>query len=138
MGDMLMMIEFNEPTWKLGVNDALQSVAWAIRSTISIMSRYTPGQLIFSKDMIMEKIKTKRLAAAEVANQRKNKFKLKHTYRIGDKVLLTLSDEVMSKLDAPTDGPYQIVKAFHNGTIRINRGAFNEVLHIRNMKPFHE
>ena len=85
-----------------------------------------------------ENIKAKKLAAAEVANVRENKSRLKHTYKIGDKVLLILSDEVMSKLDDPTEGPYQIMKVFHNGTIRINRGAFNEVLHIRNVKPFHE
>ena len=67
MGDMLRTMEFNGPTWKLEVNDALQSVAWAIRSTINTMSGYTPGQLIFSKDMIMrvkivadwKKVKTK-------------------------------------------------------------------------------
>ena len=33
---------------------ALQSVAWAFRSTLSTMSGYSPGQLVFSRDMIMQ------------------------------------------------------------------------------------
>ena len=86
----------------------------------------------------MGKNQGKKLTAAETANKRENKSRLDHIYNNGDKVLLILSDEVKSKLDEPTEGPYTIVKVFQNGTVRINRGTFNEVLHIRNMKPFHE
>ena len=40
--------------WSQELDVALQLVAWAIRSTVSMMSGYTPGQLVFSRDMTMQ------------------------------------------------------------------------------------
>ena len=58
VGDMLRTMTFAGDNWEEEVEAALHSVAWAIRSTISTMSGYTPGQLVFSKDMIMQSVVT--------------------------------------------------------------------------------
>ena len=52
-GDMLRTSEFDGNNWKYELNRTLQAVAWAIRSTVSTVTDYTPGQLVFSRDMIM-------------------------------------------------------------------------------------
>ena len=52
--DMLRTMTFTGENWMEGLDKALQTVSWAIRSTVSTMSGYTPGQLIFSRDMIMQ------------------------------------------------------------------------------------
>ena len=58
MGDMLRTMIFSGEDWEEELQTALQSVAWAICSTVSTISGYTPGQLVFSKDMIMQTIVT--------------------------------------------------------------------------------
>ena len=112
------------------------------------MSGYTPGQLIFSKDMIMqnvvtadwEKIKLLKSNAAIESNTRENASRLSHNYTVGDKVLILISrDEVKSKMDQPTEGPFAIVKVYpSHGTVKIQRENYQEVIHIRRLKPYHE
>ena len=57
-GDMLCTMVISGENWQEEVDMAFQSVAWALHSTISTISGYTPGQLIFSKDMIMQNVVT--------------------------------------------------------------------------------
>lgn len=42
-----------EDTWRIEVDIALQSVAWAMRSTVSALTKYTPANLAFGRDMIL-------------------------------------------------------------------------------------
>ena len=145
-GDMLRTMVFSGENWQEEVDTALQSVAWALRSTISTMSGYTPGQLVFNKDMIMqntviadwEKIKELKRNSAITSNVRENTSRLLHEYKVGDKVLI-LSYDVKAKMDQPTEGPYVITKVYpSHGTVKIDRGGYQEVIHIRRLKPFHE
>ena len=53
-GDMLRTMEFDGTNWLYEMDRVLQVVAWAIRSTISTTTNYSPGQLVFSRDMIMQ------------------------------------------------------------------------------------
>ena len=42
-------------------------------------------------------------------------------------------------MDQPTEGPYVIIKVNQsNGTVKIVRGNYNETIHIRRLKPYHE
>ena len=112
------------------------------------MSGYTPGQLIFSKDMIMQntviadwgKIKLLKSNAAIESNARENTSRLSHKYMVGDKVLILINkDDVKSKMDQLTEGPFAIVKVYpSHGTVKIQRGAYQEMIHIRRLKPCHE
>ena len=147
-GDMLRTMIFSGENWQVEVDIALQSVAWALRSTLSTMSGYSPGQLVFSRDMIMqnavtadwEKIKQLKRDSAIRSNIRENASRVPYDYKVGDKILILIDkDEVHSKLSQPTEGPYEIVKVHrHHDTVKIARGAYLETIHIRRIKPFHE
>ena len=146
VGDMLRTMTFVGDSWEEEVEAALQSVAWAIRSTISTMSGYTPGQLVFSKDMIMqsvvtadwEKIKRLKRQSAENTNTRENRARVDHEYHPGDQVLIVVKgDEIASKLASRTEGPYRVQKVYRNGTIKVRRGSYDEVINIRRVKPFY-
>ena len=112
------------------------------------MSGYTPGQLIFSKDMIMQnvvtadwgKIKLLKSNAAIESIVRENASRLSHNYTVGDKVSILISrDEVKSNTDQPTEGPFDIVKVYpSHGTVKIQTGIYQEVIQIRRLKPYHE
>ena len=52
--DMLRTMVFSREDWFNELDKALQAVAWALRSIVSSMSGFTPGQLVFNKDMIMQ------------------------------------------------------------------------------------
>lgn len=143
--DMLRTVTFTGENWMKELDKALQTVAWAIRSTVSTMSGYTPGQLVFNKDMIMqsnvivdwEKIKLLKRASAQASNEKENKTRLHHQYSVGDKVLIIITD-IKSKMESPTEGPYEIRKVYQSGLVKISRGSYNEVIHIRRLKPYHE
>ena len=76
----------------------LSATAFAIRSTLHTTSRMTPGQLVFGRDMIFniqhkanwDYIKQRKQALINKNNERENANCTKHTYRVGDKVLLQL------------------------------------------------
>ena len=36
------------------------------------------------------------------------------------------------------EGPYEITKVNDNGTVRFQKGIVNDVINLRNIKPFHE
>ena len=52
--DILRTMIFSGNNWQVQLETCLQSVAWALRSTVSTMSGYTPGHLFFPRDMIMQ------------------------------------------------------------------------------------
>ena len=43
-----------------------------------------------------------------------------------------------AKLNSPTEGPYEIVKVYNNGTIKIKRNKYFETISITRVKPFNE
>ena len=56
MGDMLRTQELTldeRDTWLDENQTILQSIAWAYQSTVSTTTGYSPGQLAFGRDMIM-------------------------------------------------------------------------------------
>jgi hypothetical protein len=147
MGDMLRTMHFTGEDWFQELTRTLQQVAWAVRSTVSTSVGYSPGQLIFNRDMIMEtKIKVDwlqlnaiRLKSAQANNQQENKKRINHTYNIGDKVLILLKNiERGAKLNQPTQGPFTITQVYNNGTVKIDRGSYEEIINIRRLKPFNE
>ena len=129
------------------MDQELQATAWAIRSTINSTSNYSPGQMAFGRDMIFltkviidwETIKAKKRNIAQYNNTRENKSRINHTYKIGDKVLIVIkTDEIKEKLIQRTEGPFEIKKVFPNGTIKIFRDTYEEIINIRRIRPYHE
>jgi len=147
MGDMLRTMHFTGEDWFHELNRTLQTVAWAIRSTVSTSIGHSPGQLIFNRDMIMEtKIKVDwlhlnatKLKTAQANNQLENKKRINHTYNVGNKVLILLKGiDRGAKLNQPTQGPFTITQVYNNGTVKIDRESYEEIISIRRLKPFNE
>ncbi len=64
------------------------------------------------------------------------KNRITHAYSVGDKVLLFTKRK--TKLDSPTEGPYSIMNEYDNGTIKIRRNTYDEIINMRRVKPFKE
>ena len=64
---------------------------------------------------------------------------MRHTYNIGDKVvLITKKRGVTAKLSQPDEGPYEILDVHKNGTVKIRRGLYDENINIHRLKPYQE
>ena len=84
-----------------------------------------------------EKIKEIKRKSSLISNDRENKARLAYPYQEGN-TLLIINREIKSKMESPTEEPYEVLKVFTNGTIRIRRGNYNEVINIRCVKLFSE
>jgi transposase InsO family protein len=123
----------------------LASAAYAIRSTYHTTLKATPAQLVFGRDMLLPikfkanwaEIKARRQDEMRRNNERENKSRKAHEYKVGDKILLTDSRK-RSKLAPPREGPYQVERVFTNGTLLIRRGAISERVNIRRVTPYFE
>jgi hypothetical protein len=62
---------------------------------------------------------------------KKNETKIKHTYKIGDKVLL--SKETEFKYEAPFSGPHEILEVNDNGTVCLQVIAVADNYNIRRL-----
>ena len=124
----------------------LSSVAWAIRSTYHTTLDATPGQVVFGRDMILPiqhkadwaLIRQRKERAIERNNARENKTRTAHTFRVGEKVLLTKPGRILPKLRTPTEGPYEIQAVYANGTVKIDKGTVTEKVSLRRILPYHE
>jgi hypothetical protein len=99
LGNMLRTFELDKQ--KINENDPwtsfLSAAAWAIRSTYHTVLDATPGQLVFGRDMILPiqykadwaGIITRKNQQISRDNARENSKRLEHTYKVGDKVVLT-------------------------------------------------
>ena len=153
MGDMLRTKNFSVNdtwTWHDEINSTLQSIAWALRSTVSSIIKRSPGQLAFNRDMIMQlkmnsnwnDIAAARRKQKILDNVRENAKRIPHTYRINDKILIQLNSyerKNQRKIgDKITKGPFRITDVYGNGIVKIDKGGFEEEINIRRIKPYRE
>jgi transposase InsO family protein len=143
LGDMLRTQLASRYATENPVEDLLSAAAYALRATVHGVTQYTPAQLVFSKDMIlrtnveanMELVRLRREAAVRQNNLRENKRRIKHTYHVGDKVLI-LSGGLDPKLQLHS-GPYKVVGVNQStGTLSIQRRNYVEPINIRNVRPY--
>ena len=74
----------------------LNAVGWAVRSTYHTTLQATPGQLVFGRDMVFniaheanwKEIQDRKEKLIKYNNQQENAKRVKHTYHIGDMVLM--------------------------------------------------
>ena len=99
IADMLRTIVFEGENWFNEFDTILQTVAWAVISKISTATSHSPGQLVFNPGMIIqtaitvnwEIIKQRKRYLTVIANNRDNKNRIKHTYAVGDLILIILN-----------------------------------------------
>ena len=128
--------------------DMLAKIAWAIRSLYHTTLNATPGQLVFSRDMLFdmrfnpdwETIRNRKRAQVLKDNERENSQRRHHTYKLGDKVLLKKDHlKIIRKTEFRNEGPF-VVKGVHkNGTLTITdkQGGVTTILHMHRLCPFH-
>ena len=125
------------------MEDLTSAAAYALRATVHGVTKYTPAQLVYNKDMILrtkmeakvELVRQRREAAIQVNNARENKRRIAHDYKKGDRILI-LSQALDPKMKLH-DGPYPVInydKA--TGTLHIQRKNYVEPINIRNVRPF--
>ena len=125
------------------INNMLQAAAYGIRATMHGTTQYTPGQMVFNKDMVLrtamavdyEAVRQRREIAIKRNNIRENKRRISHIYKPGDKVLV-LSKHLDPKLQ-PHEGPFK-VQAYDkfSGTLRIKHGRYVEPINVRLVRPY--
>ena len=85
----------------------------------------TPSQLVFGHDAIVnnkyeanqDTIKAKKQKKINLNNVRENAKRTPHTYKVGDKVILTTESNTKFGQN-PYKGPYEVFKINDNGTIK--------------------
>ena len=125
------------------IYDLCAAAAYGIRSTVHGVNGFSPGQIVFGKDMLLrtqmeadiELIRARRQTAAERNNQRENRRRIAYDYKVGDKVLV-LSGGLDPKLQLH-QGPYTVL-AFNktNGTLHVKRRNYVEPINIRLVRPY--
>ena len=143
LGDMLRVQLVSRHPKENPVQDLTSAAAYALRATVHGVTQFTPSQLVFSKDMILrtnmtanvELVRQRREAAIQVNNARENRRSIKHTYNIGDKILI-LAQSMDPKLKLH-QGPYR-VEGFDKatGTLHIKRKNYVEPINIRTVRPY--
>ena len=123
-----------------GNNRMLQSAAWAIRTSVHMITKYSPGQLFFQQNMIIHKkliadwdlVYTRRKAQQIKDNDRENKSRTDYKFKAGDRVrVITTTREIKGKLQGfEYPGPYEITRAHNNGIVTILFGNFLERISI--------
>ena len=110
-----------------------------------MITKYSPGQLVFNRDMIIHKtvladcdlIYAKRREQQVRDNNRENKSRTNYEYKVGDIVrIVTKTHERKGKLIGyKHPGPYEIkLVQKESGTVTIQCGNFKEKINIRRLK----
>ncbi len=113
MGEIFRVTTLLNPDWMEDVDRLIQAAAWAIRTTV-------PSNRI-----------------------KENKKRITHEYKVGDMIVIQdYERRKMPKPSSPTlPGYFVITKTYSGskaGTVRIDRGAFQEDISIRRLAPYHE
>jgi hypothetical protein len=120
----------------------LANCAWAICSTVHSVLNATPAQIVFGRDMLFDlsftteykEIKKRKQEASDTNTHEEHSKRVKHEYKVNDQVLFDRGI-LQRKLSPKRDGPYQIVRVYSNGTLKIRKGIYVQRVSIRRCVP---
>lgn len=120
------------------------AICWAVRSTYHTTLQATPGQIVFSRDMVFnirheadwKLIHDRKRARIEQDNLRENSKRLAHDYAIGERVLITKASH--NKMEPALEGPYPIIRVHVNGNLTIQKERSEDRINIRQCIPYVE
>ena len=128
----------------------LANVAWALRSLTHSTLNATPGQLVFSRDMLFDlkyvadwqSIRKRKEQQVRRDNERENSKRTNYSYKVGGKVLVKGDHlHILRKTQLLNNGPFIIDEVNKKrGTLTItdpNTGA-SLPIHIRRVRPFYK
>ena len=109
---------------------------------MSTTLQQTPGQLVFGRDMIFnikhtanwEYIRKRKQDLINKNNKRENAGRIKHEYKVGEKVLLKRGKE--NNYESPYQVPFEILKVNDNGTVRLTVNSVTDTYNIRRLVPY--
>ena len=121
----------------------LANCAWAIRSTVHTVLNASPAQIVFGRDMLFDlsftteykEIKKRKQEASDANTHKENSKRIKHEYKVNDQVLLDRGI-LQRKLIPKREGPYQVVRVYSNGTLKIRKGIYVQRVSIRRCVPY--
>ena len=121
------------------------STMFAFRATVHNTMQYTPAQLVFRRDSILNTrhkanwyfIKKRKQDLMDKGNQRKNCNKKEQTYNKRDKDVLKNVRKSKFNQDMYL-GPYIITAVRNNGTVRARKGKIRDTFNIYNITLYKE
>jgi len=143
MGDMIRSQIATRYKFADPISEMLSAAAYGIRATVHGTTRFTPGQLVFGRDMIlrtemeadMELVRQRRATAIAKGNLRENKRRIKYDYKQGDQVLI-LAGGLDPKLKLH-EGPFKVLSYNKSsGTLHIKRRNYIEPINVRRVRPY--
>ena len=119
----------------------MAAAEFAIFSTNNSQKVYSPGQLIFVRDMILpikhtvcwELIRQRKQTHVNKYDIHKNKLKFDYDYKVGDNVILTNQSAYKYKL--PYKVTLVITQCFTNGTVNLQCGPIISMYTISRINP---
>jgi hypothetical protein len=147
IGNIIQTFELHEnyldedDPWK-GI---LAATAFALHATYHTTLQKSPGQLVFSGDMIFniqhtadwEYIHARKQRLIQKNNKNENKYRVPHTYHVNDKVMLLKGTE--NKYESPFSGPHKILKVNTTETVHLRAGSVTDSrVNIPSIEPFKE
>ena len=77
----------------------------------------------------------KKQKASDLNVDRENNKRVKYDYKINDLILLDRGT-LQRKLVPKRDGPYQVIRVYSNGTLKIRKGIYVQRVSIRRCIPY--
>ena len=128
------------------VDDALATASYALRTTVHNTLGYSPGSIVFNRDMVLDVpyiadlhlLRYKRQQRIDHNLRTANNRRYNFDYVVGGRVLEVVSSKSKNgKLRKRTKGPYSILQVHSNGTLTIRRnGNLIDRVNIRRLRPF--
>jgi hypothetical protein len=125
--------------WTRSINYA----AFAIRVGYHTVLNASPGQLLFGQDMLTRELfnanwnylSKRRYLQMMRDNERENRHRIQHIYKIGDVVMCRVPPIGRKKTEQVAQGPYIIKEVYENGTVLLDKGSVEDRVHIRRIFP---
>ena len=123
----------------------IADVTYAMRARWLHVAQYTPGQLAFNRDMVLNTpinvdwtiVRERMIAANRKATAKENKKRFNHVYRIGDIVWLINDSTRDAKYNKRKTGPFTIVRMISDSAIVIRKAnGYTQSVSVRQLTPY--
>ena len=131
LGNIIRTFSFEDLEEEDPWSGILSAAAFSIRANVSTTTEKSLVQLVYGRDAILNiqhttdwtRIKKRKQKLIKQNNIRENAKRIKHTYSVGDKILIT-ADHNKPKYDPEYLGPFPIVQVNKNGTVKYRNGQY--------------